>query len=148
MKNNLSTNSVFNMNTHTHTHCDWRHWISGYQSHRSACDSGVQGHDPGRAGSPRHHAWGEGSQGRLQATGSGRHQIHLPVCREHLQQWVVAQAFGMLMQVRWLMCCFITPPPSSWEGSSLPHQQRRRGHVSLQHHWRWIRDAVWRQSLG
>lgn len=45
-----------------------------------------------------------------------------------------------LIQVRCV--CF-----SSWEGSPLPDQQRRRGHLPLQHHRGWIWDAVWSQSL-
>ena len=55
---------------------------------RCAGDFGVQRHGEGRAGCPWHHEGGAGGQGSRQATGSGWHQIDLPLRWEYLQQWV------------------------------------------------------------
>lgn len=68
---------------------------------------------------------------RISTTVGGTHFAHT-----HTAQMLIKT----LMQVRCV--CF-----SSWEGSPLPDQQRRRGNLPLQHHRGWIWDAVWSQSL-
>lgn len=69
------------MQTHTSA-------LRGNNLSRGTGDFGVQRHGKRRASGSRHHKGGEGSQGCRQATGSGWHQIDLPVCWEYLQQWV------------------------------------------------------------
>lgn len=126
---------------------------------RCTGDSGVQEHGKRRTSCSWHLEGRGGSQSSRQATGSGWHQIDLPVCWEYLQQWVAHKHththsdICKLKNTEWYYCNLalmwvIHIVFSSWKVSSLPDQQCRRGYLSLCYNSRWIWDAVWSQPLG
>lgn len=72
----------------TNIHASTQPSLGGVCLCRCSGDFGMQRHGERRASRSGHHEGGEGSQSSRQATGSGWHQIYLPVCWEYLQQWV------------------------------------------------------------
>lgn len=82
------TSSAFRWSESVPAHKQPRSPVSYPLTCRCPGGFGVQRHGEGGAGRPGHHEGGDGSQSSCQAAGSGRYQIHLPVRREYLQQWV------------------------------------------------------------